>query len=136
MSQSPNSSRTEAVKHLWMWMRKQSKRLHSLLKIIRMWKNLFLKLWYLAFLWDGRRKQEHYGGHFMEITNSLEEKFSKSSRIHHHSPPCRGPPLSLFSAFLSFRSPSSFLLVPNDQNMFHVFSSRHEKGQRAGAIKG
>lgn len=72
----------------------------------------------------------------MEITNSLEEKFGKSSRIHHHSPPCRGPPLSLFSAFLSFRSPSSFLLVPNDQNMFHVFSSRHEKGQRVGAIKG
>lgn len=41
MSQSPNSSRTEAVKHLWMWMRKQSKRLRSLLKIIRMWKNFF-----------------------------------------------------------------------------------------------
>lgn len=38
MSQSPNSSRIEAVKHLWMWVRKQSKRLNSLLKIIRMWK--------------------------------------------------------------------------------------------------
>lgn len=76
------------------------------------------------------------GGQLMEMQNwSCEQQFGKSSSIYHPCPLLRASPSNSHS-LLSYLSEVPFLLVPKDQNMFHVFSSRQEKGQRVGVMKG
>lgn len=76
------------------------------------------------------------GGQLMEMENwSCEQQFGKSSSIYHPCPLLRASPSNSHS-LLSYLSEVPFLLVPKDQNMSHVFSSRQEKGQRVGVMKG
>lgn len=120
-----------------MWMRRQSKRLSILIKFSSYnVAELVFKLRYRAFLWVWRRKMEVTGGQLMEMENwSCEQQFGKSSSIYHPCPLLRASPSNSHS-LLSYLSEVPFLLVPKDQNMSHVFSSRQEKGQRVGVMKG